>query len=327
MARQLSVVSRELLESQQGVLARWQVTGCAPDLRAIDALLRQGRWQVLYRGVYGAYTGRSSRVSTLWAGVRRCGPEAVLSHFTAAELDGITDKPNRATHVSIPQTVRIRFTANEFDRRLPPIVLHRSPRIDTARHPARTPPRTRPEETVLDLTDVSPTVDAAFWWLSTACGRRLITPDQLMQAANSRRRMRWRADIVEGLTEIIDGVLSNLERQYLHNVQRRHGLPGPRRQVRRRRGTTSAYLDNLYEEFGLAVELDGLASHPAETRWQDIRRDNHFAGDGITTLRYNWADVTQRPCQVAAEVASALRRRGWAGALRPCASCRAALAS
>ena len=83
----------------------------------------------------------------------------------------------------------------------------------------------------------------------------------------------------------------------------------------------------FYEEFGLAVELDGLASHPAETRWQDIHRDNHFAGNGITTLRYNWADVTQRSCQVAAEVASALRRRGWAGALRPCASCRAALAS
>jgi len=88
-----------------------------------------------------------------------------------------------------------------------------------------------------------------------------------------------------------------------------------------RRGTKSAYLDNLYDPFGLAVELDGLASHRAETRWQDIHRDNYMASAGIITLRYNWADVTKRPCQVAAEIASALRLRGWTGTLGSCPAC------
>lgn len=134
--------------------------------------------------------------------------------------------------------------------------------------------------------------------------------------------MRWRADLAGALTEIAGGVLSNLERRYLHDVEQPHGLPRARRQARRRRDGGSAYLDNLYEEFGVAAELDGLAAHPPGSRWRDIHRDNHFAAAGIITLRYSWADVTQRPCQVAAEIAAVLRQRGWTGSLRGCRRCR-----
>src|SRR5262249_24976040 len=109
MATTPSDWSQELIEHQHGVIARWQLRGRAPDLSAADSMLRSGRWQWLYRGVYGAYTGKPSRTSILWAAVRRCGPEAVLSHFTAAELDRIIDEPSEAIHVSISETARIRF--------------------------------------------------------------------------------------------------------------------------------------------------------------------------------------------------------------------------
>jgi hypothetical protein len=274
--------------------------------------------------VYAAYTGKSSRTSILWAGVRRCGPEAALSHFTAAELDRIVDAQSDVIHVTIPEAVRIRFAPWEFGNGLPRIVLHRSPRIGSARHPARTPPRTRIEETVLDMTDAARSFDVAFSWLSATCGRRLTTAEQIRAAAHSRARLRWRTDVLEALTQISAGVLSSLEREFVRNVERPHRLPCPRRQARMRRGDRSAYLDNLYEEFRLGVELDGLASHRAETRWQDIHRDNYLARAGIVTLRYNWADVTKRLCYVAAEIASVLRQRGWTGALRSCSSCRQA---
>ncbi|HEX9030330.1 MAG TPA: hypothetical protein VF834_00710, partial [Streptosporangiaceae bacterium] len=82
----------------------------------------------------------------------------------------------------------------------------------------------------------------------------------------------------------------------------------------------------LYGDFGLDVELDGAAWHPAESRWQDIRRDNALAGSGIITLRYSWVDVTTRPCLVAAEIGQVLRQRGWSGTLRACgASCAVAV--
>jgi len=311
----------EVIEQQRGVIARWQASSCALDLSAIDALLRQGRWHTLYRGVYATYQGNSPRTSLLWAAVRRCGPEAALSHFTAAELDRITDDPSEVIHVTVPRDRRVLISAPEFSSGLPRIALHRSSRISSARHPARTPPRTRIEEIVLDLTDLAQGFDLAFSWLSAACARRLVTPEQIRAAAARRARLRWRAAVLGALEEISAGVFSNLERHYLRDVERPHRLPEAKRQARMKRGTGSAYLDNLYAEFTLAVELDGLAAHPAEARWDDIHRDNYFASSGIVTLRYNWADVTTRPCQVAAEIAMALRQRGWTGTLRRCRAC------
>src|SRR5262249_15315276 len=156
----------------------------------------------------------------------------------------------------------------------------------------KTPPRTRVEETVLDLVDLAQNFDGAFHWLSTACGRRLVTPAQLSAAAGCRAKLRWRDDVLVAIEEISEGILSNLERGYVRRVERPHRLHKPGRQCRRRRGARSAYLDNLYEDFGLAVELDGLAAHPAESRWRDMRRDSFFASTGIITLRYSWADIS-----------------------------------
>jgi very-short-patch-repair endonuclease len=320
----ISSECRELIDYQQGVVARWQAADCASDQHAFASLLRADRWQTMYRGVYAAQTGAPSRESTLWAAVLRCGPTAALSHFTAAELDGLTDRPSEAIHVAIPGQVRVWFSADEFSRGLPRIVLHRSARLSSAKHPARTPPRTRTEETVLDLVELAPTFGAAFGWLSAGCGRRLVTPAHLRAAAERRTKMRWRADVMTALGELVDGVLSNLERGYVRRVESPHRLPRAKRQVRLRQGLRSAYLDILYDDFGLALELDGLAAHPAESRWLDMRRDNYFAGTGIITMRYCWADITDRPCEVAGEVARVLRQRGWTGTLRSCGpNCRA----
>jgi very-short-patch-repair endonuclease len=324
MAAHLSPECADLIEFQCGVLARWQAADDPRDLSSMTAMLRAERWQTLYRGVYAAYTGRPSRDSVLWAAVRRCGPEAMLSHFTAAELDGFADLQRDVVHVTIPDQSRVRLSRQDHRAGLPRIVVHRSARAVETRHPARTPPRTRIDETVLDLADLAQTFDGAFGWLSTACGRRLVTPDQLRAAAERRAKMRWRADVLVATAEIADGVQSNLERGYVRNVERRHQLPRAKRQARVRQGGRSAYLDNQYEEFGLAVELDGLAAHPAETRWLDMRRDSAMAAAGIVTLRYSWADIAARPCQVAREIGLVLRQRGWSGTPRSCGpACRA----
>ena len=130
------------------------------------------------------------------------------------------------------------------------------------------------EETVLDLAELARSFDDAFFWLSAACSNRLVTPDQIRASAGCRKKLRWRADLAAALEEISDGIMSNLERQYVRNVERPHGLPRPKREARMRQGARSANLDNLFAGFGVAVELDGRAAHPVETRWQDIHRDN-----------------------------------------------------
>jgi hypothetical protein len=250
----------------------------------------------------------------------------MLSHHTAAELDGLTDRPSPTTHVTVGPGKRVRVAEAERQGYLPPVMVHRAARLDAIRHPARTPARTRIEETVLDLAQVSADFHDAFSWLSRGCGRRLVTVRMLRGALLMRGRMRWRDEILSALRTIEDGVHSALEYRYVRDVERPHGLPEAKRQARMAASPASPghprprsqYLDNLYEAFGLAVELDGSAYHLVENRWRDIHRDNFNATSGIVTLRFSWIDVSQRPCAVAADVAAALRRRGWPGRAARC---------
>lgn len=318
MALHLDGACQELLELQHGVIARWQAAEAGLDLRAVDFQLRRGHWRSLYRGVYASFTGEPARTPLLWAAVLRAGPGAVLSHHSAAELDGLTDRPVPAIHVMISSARRLSALPLVRADPAPLIVIHHSARLDQARHPTRLPPRTRIAETTVDLSQAAADLDEALSWLIRACSRRLATAELLLAAMQVRPKLRWRTELTSALAEVGDGVHSLLEMRYVRGVERAHGLPQGTRQAVSKLGGRTRYLDNRYQKFGVGVELDGKAAHPAEARWRDIRRDNASAGDGVVTLRYGWADVTERPCQVAAEVASALRSRGWTGRPRPC---------
>ena len=131
--------------------------------------------------------------------------------------------------------------------------------------------------------------------------------------------MRWRGEIAVALGDADDGVLSVLEYRYVHRVERPHGLPAARRQARIRQRTGNRYLDNLYEDYGVCVELDGTAAHPADEQWRDKRRDNANAVQGIVTLRFGLPELGDRRCEAAADVAAVLRKHAWPGSPRPCA--------
>jgi len=276
----------------------------------IRGRLRTGSWQQIQRGVYATFTGQPPREALLWAALLRSGTGAVLSHQTAAELDGLTDRVSPAIHVTVPTAQHIHGVTN--------LVIHRSSRIAIARHPALLPPRTRIEETVIDLTQTARDCDEAFHWLSRACGSRLTTASRLQVALSHRKQVRYRGELLAGLTAIANGVHSSLEYRYVRSVERPHSLPVAHRQARIVLGRVRRYMDNLYEEFGVAVELDGHAAHLVHDRWRDVHRDNALTGAGIITLRYNWTDITRRACEVAAEIGAVLQRRGWADHPRPC---------
>jgi len=310
MARELPASCRELLSLQRGVISRSQAINLGLSDHAIEGRLRTGSWRQLQWGVYAAFTGQPPRAAMLWAALLRSGTGAVLSHQTAAELYGLTDKAGAAIHVTVPTARRIRGATD--------LVIHRSSRIAVACHPVLLPTRTRIEETVIDLTQTARDSDEAFHWLSRACGSRLTTASHLQVALGQRKQAQFRSELVSGLTAIANGVHSPLEYRYVRGVERPHKLPRAKRQVLVTLGQARRYLDNLYEEFGVAVELDGHAAHLVHDRWRDVHRDNAMTGAGIITLRYNWADVTRRACEVAVEVGAVLRRRGWAGTLRLC---------
>jgi hypothetical protein len=198
--------------------------------------------------------------------------------------------------------------------------LHRSGRAIEAVQDGSNPPRTRVEETVLDLIQAAANFDEVCGWVTRAFARDLTDQDRLHAAMRHRPRLRWRADLHELIVAAASGDHSVLEFRYDRDVERAHGLPEPVRQApftgpNGRRGRR----DRLYRDYGVVVELDGRLAHPEENQWQDKDRDNAAAAfDGQQSLRYGWTNVRWHPCATALQVAAVLRRHGWDGWPRPC---------
>jgi hypothetical protein len=310
MSRPIPAACLELADRQSGVISRQQALAAGLPSEVIDRQLRNDRWQSLQFGVYSIYTCVPQRDAVLWAAVLRAGRDAVLSHQTAAEVLRIVDRQSSLIHVTIPVQRQV--------QRIPEMVIHRSGRVRDARHPTMLPPCTRVEDTVLDLTAQTANFDIAVSAACAACQRRLTTADLLLSAMSKRERQRWRGELTSALADIGDGVHSLLEYRYVNWVERPHQLPRASRQAKVVCGPRTWYLDNLYREYGLCVELDGQEANPQERRWLDIRRDNAAAAEGLVTLRYGWADVNRRPCQTAAQLDAVLQESGWTGSARPC---------
>jgi hypothetical protein len=311
VAQQIPPQLREVADVQCGVVTKRQACATGLTRSVVASHVRYGRWQRLHPGVYATFTGRPTRPAVLWAAVLSAGPGAMLSYQTAAELAGLVNRPSDLVHITIPSDRRV--------ARTPGIVIHTSSRALAARHPVKLPPQTRIEETVLDLAGTARTIDDACGWLTRGLGSRFTTQDKLHRALEVRGKIRWRAELTELLMPDAAGFHSILERRYQRDVERPHGLPGAQRQAKFRSGNHNEYRDALYKVYRTAIELDGDATHRADTRWWDVRRDNAAAADGIVTMRYGWFDITQTPCRVAAEVAQVLADRGFTGAY-PCSA-------
>jgi hypothetical protein len=305
-----------LLDRQDGVIAVSQAVSTGMAAKAIRAQVHAGRWQVMQRGVYAAFTGKPSRQAELWAVVLRAGPDAVLSHLTAAELWGLLDGPSSVIHVTVP------YVSNPGRcGPIPGVVIHRSRSSRRARHPVLTPPRTRVEETVLDLIDSARSFDDAYDWICRAIGHRRTTAVRIQAALEARSRIRWRREVELALGYAKGGALSVLELRYTRGVERVHGLPTATRQAQVRQATGNRYMDNLYVDYRACVEIDGTAAHPEDEQWRDKNRDRWNAvHEGVDTIRIGVPDLIDqvRQCHTAADVAKWLSSRGPRVG-RPCA--------
>jgi hypothetical protein len=312
MDSELPSTLRNLDRYQYGIVSRSQALRAGLTVDMIKFRVRSGRWRQIHPGIYATFTGSPGRTAQLWAAVLSAGHGAMLSHETAAELHRLTDKPTDLIHVTVPRHRHVAAVRG--------VSLHRCTRAVEAVLGHSNPPRTRVEETVLDLTQTAATFDDVCGWVTRAFARDLTDETRLRRAMSARKKLRWRADLDGLITAAADGDHSVLEFRYDRDVERAHGLPEAIRQAAfagpsGRRGRR----DRLYAEFGVVAELDGRLAHAIEDQWRDKARDNAAAVDGLQTLRYGWTQVRQYPCETAIEVAKVLRIRGWVGWPRPCA--------
>jgi hypothetical protein len=302
---------RYLARRQNGVVSRSQAlrAGLSPDM--IKFRVSRGRWRQIHPGVYATFTGMPGRRARLWAAVLWAGNGAVLSHETAAELHGLADNAADPIHVTVPWQRRV---VEPHD-----VTVHRCRRSEELAQGGSHPPRTRIEETVLDLTQAAKTFDDVCAWVTRAFARDLTDEERLRKAMTARPRLRWRADLHDLIAAAAEGDHSVLEFRYHRDVERAHGLPKPSRQVWFAGAEgRSGRPDRVYDGYGVVVELDGKLGHEAEDQWADKTRDNAAAAAGQQSLRYGWTHVRWQACQTAVQVAKVLRLHGWDGSPRPC---------
>ena len=301
----------EVRRDQLGAFTRLQANAHGVSDRALAWRCRTGRIQRIYRGVYVDFSGPVPWETRVWAAWLAYGPDAALAGETALRKHGLKgDWAETPIRLEIPHTRRA--------HRQPGIVITRRRDLNQRVLGSRNPAIVRLEVALLTVAGRSTKLEDALALLLEACRQRRTTPERLLGELTRLPRLAGRALLIHGLQDARDGLESYLELVYLRRVERAHGLPTGKRQVRADRAGRPIRRDVVYEEFGLIVELDGRVGHEdVNSRWRDMARDNAALLESKLTLRFGYQLVGD-PCSAAAQTATILRLRGWSGSPNPC---------
>lgn len=303
-----------LLELQEGVISRRQLLAIGTERHDLQRLVRRRELTPVLRGTYVNHTGQPSWTQRAWAAVLCCAP-SVLDAESAlrAHLGGRW----RGYDESGP----IRVAIDHSRRQRPPsgVLSRRVVGLDRLSAAHLSPPRLAVEHaTLAALTNLTNAPDRV-GLIAQTINARATTPARLLSALDSHRRVPERDWIKAVLADVRDGANSVLEHAYLTRVERAHGLPKGRRQVRANAFGRQVIQDVDYEPFGLVVELDGRADHSSVgARTSDLDRDLALTLAGRASARLGWGQVFADSCRTADRIGSLLQARGWPGFPAPC---------
>ena len=294
---------KALAAVQGGVLSRRQLLAQGIGRAALARMLADGILGCLTPGVYTLGCG-AGWLGRAWAGILLGGDGAVLGFEAAGFLHGLikTGPDDVLVFAPLAHADRLGWRFVRADRR-----------------GIGEPPRTDLETTVLDLCTDRDEDDIAALLADAISGRRT-TAKKILASLRQRGRQRNRVLLRDILGDVAAGAHSALERRYLVNVERAHGLPIATRQAYAGRGHRT---DAWYREYRLLAELDSKLHHSGGAALRDVARDNDHALEGLLTLRLGWDQVSGvAACQTALMVGQVLMSRGWEGPIQPCRRCR-----
>jgi hypothetical protein len=224
------------------------------------------------------------------AAVLSCGPQAVLSHESAAALwqmrPGTVKRgevKDEFIHVTVPSHVA---------RRRPGIILHRRQTFATEETTrCKNIPVTTPICTLIDLATILGR--AQLERAVNEADRLNLTDPEALRAALDRVARRPGVGALRDLLEKPTFALtdSELERRFLP-IARKAGLPPPLTG----RTVNGFKVDFYWPDLGLVVETDGLRYHrTAAQQATDRRRDSIHVSMGLACLRFTHAQVRYDP--------------------------------
>lgn len=282
-----------LAERQHGVVGREQLLGLGLGRDAIGHRIRSGRLHRLHPGVYAVGHRVISTRGRWMAAVLASGPEAVLSHRSAAALWGIRSNHSGPIDTTSPRKTKSRGSIRRHEGRLPPdeVTIHDGIPITTV-------PRT-----IFDLAAIQPqAVEPA---LRQAEYLRLYDSlsllDLLDRYPGHRGNRAVRAALAR-LKETPGRTRSTLEERFVAFLDR-YDLPRPHFNDWLTVGPDRFQADCLWPDQRLIVELDSWSAHGTRTAFRtDKARDRKLAVAGYTTTRIAWSQLDDEPAAIASDL-------------------------
>lgn len=295
-----------LLREQAGVLSAEQAARYVAKSSLQRLTSSRGRWQRPLPRVIVTHNGPLSVAQKRFAAALYGGPQAVLSHATSAELEGLEGYADDAVHLLVPH-----------GRSLPSrsfVAVHKSrnpPHHTNDVHPLRRPPRLRLPRALIEMARSAPTLADARSPLAAAVQQGLVTPAQLRAVLARTGPIRHQVQLFLALDDIQDGAHSGLEIDFLALV-REHGLPEPALQLVAAT-ESQRRLDASWPAYAVWVEIDG-AAHRDDASWQaDLDRHNEISitGRQLCSLRFSGHLLRTQRVRCAHQLQAALERGGW----------------
>jgi predicted transcriptional regulator of viral defense system len=282
------VIAR-IAESQHGLVTLDQLEALGVSASAVRKRVERGRLHSVHTGVYAVGHALLSREGSFLAATLACGPRALLSHHSAAELWGLTSSMHRKIDVTAP---------NRRGRIPVGIVAHRDGALCACdRTELGGIPCTTVARTLLDLAALVPR-----WELRKAVAEaevrgllRVTEVRGLIRRCRGRRGVARLRLCIDELDPSTKRTRSELERMFL-GLCRRAGLPRPEVNVPLEAAGLRLRPDFLWREARLIIETDSREFHGTASAFElDREREQRFFAAGWQVVRCTWRQVEHNP--------------------------------
>lgn len=297
---------RAVAASQHGLVYRPQLLSLEVSSHEVARRLATGRIEQLHPGVYYLDSVPATWKTAVLAGAIAAGPDALVSHRTAALLWDLDAVFGRMIEVTVP-----------FNEEPEPegVILHRTRRVNPA-SVIHGIPITSPEKSLLDLAGFVPerVLQKA---ARSAVRKGVTTPGKMDEAIGlyGGRGVKGTRAFRRVVAFVADDQSASVSEIDLRLIVMDAPVPTPVQQLQVKLPDGShAYPDFAWPDRMRIVEADGFEAHGTPEQLQhDLRRQNQLMDLGWEIRRFTATDIREKPDEVRAEIVRFVNKPFCAG--------------
>jgi very-short-patch-repair endonuclease len=291
-----------LVEGQAGVVSRIQLYALGVSRGRVRANVRARRWRRVGSQSVSVTTGPLTRAAQEWAAVFEAGPRAFLDGASSLVASGLRGFTEPSIRVFVPRGARVR-RARGLD-------IRQTRRWQADDVVSTRVPRSRPAVAAVRGALWARSDKQAALLLTMAVQQGLVDPGSLGVELLRIKRDRRRGLLYAVVLDLLDGVRSLGEAEFKH-LCRQRGLPPPARQRLRKARNGTFYLDAVWDDWGVVVEVDGIQHAWAQNQIGDALRQNDVTLTHARVLRLPLLGLRVAPDEFFAQIREALVQAGW----------------